>query len=84
MVLKLEQLNTFSLCCQFLPSERHNLHNDLCLIDPPVITFDRKSLLNTLLYDSDVFNDKINKETPLRIIPKWTDKTGVAEREERA
>ena len=31
----------------------------LCLIDPPVISFDK---LNVLLYGSDEFNNKINKE----------------------
>ena len=36
---------------QFLASERHNLHDDLCVIDPPVISFDEESLLNALLYD---------------------------------
>ena len=31
----------------------------LCLIDPPVISFDK---LNVLRYGSDEFNNKINKE----------------------
>ena len=31
----------------------------LCLIDPPVISFDK---LNVLLYGSDEFKNKINKE----------------------
>ena len=59
--LKLKQLNTFFLRRQFLASERHNLHDDLCLIDPPVISFDGEFLLNAPLYGSDKFNDKINK-----------------------
>ena len=61
MVLKLKQINTFFLRCQFLASERHNLHDDLCLIDPPVISFDGESQLNVLLYGSVEFNNKINK-----------------------
>ena len=69
MVLKSEQLNTFFLCCQFLASERHDLHDDLCLIDSPVISFDQESLLNALLYSSDEFKKKLNRETLLCIIP---------------
>ena len=65
--------------CQFHFSERHNLHDDLCLIDPPVISFDGESLLNALLYGSDEFNDKINKEILLRITPSRADDTGMAE-----
>ena len=61
MVLKLKQLKTFFLRCQFLASERRNLHDDLCLIDPPVISFDGESQLNVLLYVSDKFDDKIKK-----------------------
>ena len=38
-----------------------NLHDDLSLIDPLVIIFDGKSLLNALLYGSDEFNNKIDK-----------------------
>ena len=60
VVMKLKQLNPFCLCCQFLASERNNLHDELCLIDPPVISFNRKPQLNILLYGSDEFNDKIN------------------------
>ena len=55
--------------CQFLASERHNLHDDLCLIDPPVISFVEESLLNALLYGSDDFKDKIDRAIPLRIMP---------------
>ena len=45
VVLKSKQLNTFFLRCQFLASERRNLHDNLCLIDdPPVISFDEESL----------------------------------------
>ena len=77
--MKLKQLNTFFLRCQFLASERHNLHDDLFLIDPPVVSFDGESQLNVLLYGSDGFNDKINKEIVLRIIPDRADNTGVAE-----
>ena len=69
MVLKSKQLITFFLRFHFFASERHNLHDDLCLLDPPVISFDEKSLLNALLYGSDEFNDKINREIHLRIIP---------------
>ena len=61
VVLKLKQLNTFFLRCQFLASERQNHHDDLCLIDAPVISFNGESQLNILLYGSDEFNDKINK-----------------------
>ena len=55
--------------CRFLACERHNLHNDLCLINPPVISFDGESINN--LY-------KINKEILLRIIPNRADVTGLA------
>ena len=65
------------MCCQFLASERH-LHDDLSLIDPPVISFDRESQLNVPLYGSDQFNDKTNKEMIFRIIPNRADDTGVA------
>ena len=58
MVLKLKQLSTFFLRCQFLARERHNLHDDLCLIDPTVKSFDGESLLNALLCGSNEFNDK--------------------------
>ena len=58
----MEQRNTFFLRRQFLACERHNLHDDLCLRDSPVISFDRESHLNVLLYRSDEFNNKINKE----------------------
>ena len=58
--------------CQFHFSERHNLHDDLCLIDPTAISFDGESLLNALLYGSDEFKDKINKEILLRITPNDT------------
>ena len=51
-----------------LGSERHNLHDNLCLTDSPVICFDRESLLNVLLYCSDEFNDKIKIEILLPII----------------
>ena len=69
MVLKSKQLNTFFSCSQFLASERHILHDDLCLIDPPVISFIEESLLNALLYSSDEFNDKVNREILFRIAP---------------
>ena len=59
--------------------ERHNLHDYLCPIDPPVISFDRKSHLNVVLYASNDFNDEMNKETILCIIPNRADDTGVAE-----
>ena len=36
-------LNSF-LCCQFLATERQNLHDDLYLIDRSIISFDEKSL----------------------------------------
>ena len=52
---EIEQLNTFFLHRQFLASERHNLHSDLCLIDPPIISFDEESLLNALLHISDEY-----------------------------
>ena len=61
MELKLKQLNTFFLRRQFLARERHNLHDDFCLIDPPVISFDGEFLLNAPLYGSDKFKDEINK-----------------------
>ena len=63
--------------CQFLASERHNLHDDLCLIDPPVISFDGESQLNVLLYGWDEFNDKINKEIVIRFLPNKAGDTGV-------
>ena len=80
MVLKLKQVNTFFLRCQFLASERHNPYGDLCLIDPPVISVDGVYLLNVLLYGSYEFNDKINKEILLRIIPNRADETRVTAR----
>ena len=64
---------------QFLGIEKQNLHGGLCLTDPPVISFDRESHLNVLLCDSGEFNDKINKEITLRIIPNSADNHGVAE-----
>ena len=36
-----------------IASERQNLHDNLYLIDPPVISFDGESLLNALLYSLD-------------------------------
>ena len=72
--MKLKQLNPFFLLCQFLASERHNR-----LIDLLVINFDKESQLNVLLYGSDEFNNKINKEIILRIIPNRADNTGIAE-----
>ena len=42
VVMKSKQLNPFFLRCQFLASERNNLHDELCLIDPPVISFNRE------------------------------------------
>ena len=77
--MKLKQLNAFFLCCQFLAREGHNLHDGLCLIDHRVISFDGESQLNVLLYGSDEFNDKINKEIVLCIIPNGADDTVVAE-----
>ena len=62
-----------------LASERQKFHDDLCLIDPPVISFNGESQLNFLLYGSDEFNDKINKEIVIRIIPNRADDTRVAE-----
>ena len=60
--MKLKQLHTFFLRCQFLAFERHNLHDDLCLVDPPV-------MIENVMYGSDEFNDKIDKEIILCIIP---------------
>ena len=68
MVMKLKQLNTFFMRCQFLASERYNLHDDLCLIDSSIISFDRESLLNAILYGFDEFNDKINV-TNVKMLP---------------
>ena len=65
--------------CQFLANGRDNLHDDLCLIDHPVISFDRESQLNVPLYGSDEFNNKIKKEIILRIIPNRADNTGEGE-----
>ena len=65
--------------CQFLVSERDNLHDNLCLIDPPVISFDEESKLNVLLHGSDELNDKISKEIVIRIIPNMANNTRVAE-----
>ena len=79
VILKLKQLNPFFFRCQFLGSESHNLHGDFFLIDPPVISFDRESELNFLLYVSDEFKNKINKEIIFRIIPNGADDTGVAD-----
>ena len=79
MVLKLKQLNTFFLGCQFLASERDNLHEDLCLIDPSVISFEGESLLNTPPYGSDEFKDKTNKEILLCFIPNRVDDARVVE-----
>ena len=65
--------------CQFLDSERDNLNDDFCLIDLPVKSFDRESQWNVLLYVSDGFNDKINKEIILLIIPNRNEDKEVAE-----
>ena len=46
--------------------------------DLPVITFDRESLLNVVLYGSDKFNDEIDKKILLSILPNRVDDTGVA------
>ena len=51
----------FSCDANSLP-QKDNLHNEFCLIDPPVISFDGESLLNSVLYGSDKYNNKINKE----------------------
>ena len=77
---EIETTKHFCLCCQFLASERHNLHDVLFLIDPPVTSFDGESLLNPLLCGSDEFNDKINKKILLCIISNRADDPGVAER----
>ena len=77
--MKLKQLNLFFFRCQFPGSESHNLHDDFFLIDPPVISFDRESELNFLLYVLDEFKNKINKEIIFRIIPNGADDTGVAD-----
>ena len=53
MVLKSKQSNTFFLHCQFLLSKNQSLHDDVCLIDPLIISFDEESLLHALLYGSD-------------------------------
>ena len=70
---EIETTKHFCLRCQFLASERHNLHDVLFLIDLSVISFDGESLLNPLLRGSDEFNDKINKEILLCIIPNRAD-----------
>ena len=76
---EIETSKHFFLRCQFITSERHNLHGDLCLIDPPVIIFDGESLLNALLHGSDEFHGKINEEAFLRFIPNRADFIGVTE-----
>ena len=43
-VLNLKQLNTFFLSCQFLASERQNLHGEPYLILPSIISFDEEPL----------------------------------------
>ena len=48
-------------------------------MEPRFISFDGESLLNALLYGPDEFNDKINEEIILRIIPNTADNTGLAE-----
>ena len=48
-------------------------------MEPRFITFDGESLLNALLYGPDEFNDKINEEIILRIMPNTADNTGLAE-----
>ena len=57
------------MLCQSLASEKHNVHDNLCLKGPPVISVYKESLLNTLLYCSSAFNYKVNREILLRIIP---------------
>ena len=66
VVLKSKQLNTVFLRCQFLASERQNLHDGLYLTDPSVTSFDEESLLNA--HGSDEVNDQLNREILLRII----------------
>ena len=68
VVLKSKQLNTFFLHCQFFLSERQNLHDDLCLINLLIISFDEESLLNASLYGSDsVFRNKFLRFKILKI-----------------
>ena len=43
-------------------------NDDLCLTDPPVLSFDEESPLNVLLHGSE-FNNKVNREMLLHIIP---------------
>ena len=62
MVLKSKQLNTFFLHCQFFLREIQNLHDELRLTDPSIITVGEESLLNALLYGSDsVFQNSFLK-----------------------
>ena len=77
--IEIEATKHFFLWCQFHVSETHDLHDALCLIDPTAISFDGESQLNALLYGSDEFDIKINKEILSRIIPNRADDTGVAE-----
>ena len=59
---EIETSKHFFLRCQFFASERHNLHNELCLIDSPVISFAEESLLNcSIIWYDDEFNDKLSK-----------------------
>ena len=43
-------INTSFLRCKFLASARYNLHDDLRLIDPPLINFDGESQSHVLLH----------------------------------
>ena len=58
--LRHERVKHFFLALQLLLSERQSLHDNLCLIDPLIIGFDEKSVLNALLYGSDsTFRNKL-------------------------
>ena len=65
---EIETTKHFLLRCYFLASERQNLYDNLFLIDPSIISFDEKSLLNAPLYVSGKFDDKVNREIPFRSI----------------
>ena len=47
------ETNYFFLRCQFFLGERQNLHNEIRLKDPSIVSFGENSLLNTFLYGSD-------------------------------
>ena len=65
VILKLKQLNMFFSRYHFLAYERHNPHDNLCLLDPPVISFDEEYFMKYLffLYITGLMTPRWPRET---------------------